>query len=83
MTDRLPKIRLWIPADVAAGTNNPVTVVLTLEPDTGVVVGPDHEVLDPATFQQLREELGAYIVTNAPVLVRQVLRLSAHEPGVW
>ncbi len=83
MIDRLPKIRLWIPEDVAAETNNPVTVPLTLQPDAGGVVGPDQDVLDPATFRQLRDELGAYIVTNAPEMVRRALRLPASEPGIW
>jgi hypothetical protein len=82
MLYRLPKIRLCIPEDVAAETNNPVTVPLTLEPDAGGVLGPDHDVLDRTTFRQLRDGLGAYIVTNAPALVRQALRVPAGEPGI-
>jgi hypothetical protein len=83
MLPRLPKIRLWIPADIAMETNNPVTVPLTLEPDAGGLLGPDQDVLDRLTFRQLRDELGAYIVTNAPTLVRQALHVPAGEPGIF
>jgi hypothetical protein len=82
MLPRLPKIRLWIPKDIAVETDNPVTVPLTLEPDAGGLLSPDLEVLDRTTFRQLRDELGAYIVTNAPALVRQALNVPAGEPGI-
>jgi hypothetical protein len=53
-----------------------------LEPDVGGVLSPDHEVLARTTFRRLHDELGAYIVTNAPALVRQALRAPAGEPGI-
>jgi len=82
MLSQLPKIRLWIPEDIAMETNNPVTVPLTLQPYAGGLLGPDHDVLDRMTFRQLRDELGAYIVTNAPALVRQALHVPPQEPGI-
>ena len=77
-----PKIRLRIPSDIAIETDNPSTVSLSWLPTQGVIVGPDHEVLESHDFRQLRDTLGAYIVTDAPALVRQALRVPASEPGI-
>ena len=76
-------INLRIPTDVATETDNPSTVPLSWLPTRGVIVGPDHDVLEPRDFRLLRDTLGAYIVTDAPALVRRALRVPASEPGIW
>jgi hypothetical protein len=46
-------------------------------------MGPNHEVLESHDFRLLRDTLSAYIVTDAPALVRRALRVPASEPGIW
>lgn len=77
-----PKIRLRIPEDIATATNNPTTVPLTWRPVPGVITGPGHEPFRREDFCLLRDTLGAYIVTDAPALVRHALRLPASEQGI-
>ena len=77
------KIRLGVPEDIATKTANPRTVSLHWLPTPGVIMGPNHEVLESHDFRLLRDTLSAYIVTDAPALVRRALRVLASEPGIW
>jgi len=51
-------------------------------PTADLLIGPDNEVLDRSSFRQIRDTLGAYIVTSEPETVRHALRVPAGEPGI-
>jgi hypothetical protein len=82
MTLTTPQIHLRIPQDIAMATDNPESVSLHFVPTADILLGPGNEVLDRNSFRQLRDTLGAYIVTSAPEMVRHALGVPAGEPGI-
>jgi hypothetical protein len=82
ITMSTPKIRLRIPEEIALATDNSESVPLHLVPTADMLIGPDNDVLDRNSFRQIRDTLGAYIVTSVPEMVRHALGVPAGEPGI-